>query len=167
MSVPHISRPHFPDGYLQNPKSLLPWSHVEQRMSDAVHYWICTVRPDGRPHAIPKWAVWLDGKVYFDGSPETRHARNIVLNPAVVVHLESGADVLIMEGTAGMSDRPTPELAARLAAAYAAKYAKLGYAPEPTTWDEGGLFEIVPAKVIAWTSFTDDPTKFVLSPEAK
>lgn len=162
MSNPRIVRPQFPPGYVEHAKSLLPWSHVDQRLSEALNYWLCTVRPDGRPHAVPKWAVWLDGKVYFDGSPETRHARNIAANPAVVLHLESGADVLIVEGSARASDRPSPELAGRLAAAYAAKYRAQGYAPEPETWDEGGLFEIAPRTVIAWTSFTDDPTKFIL-----
>lgn len=162
MSNPRIVRPHFPPGYAENPKALLPWSHVEQRLGDALNYWLCTVRPDGRPHAVPKWAVWLDGKIYFDGSPETRHARNIAANPAVVVHLESGSDVLIVEGTARESGQPAPELARRLAAAYAAKYHVMGYAPEPETWDAGGLFEIAPRSVIAWTSFTDDPTKFIL-----
>lgn len=163
MDSPQIVRPQFPPGYVETAKTFLPWSHVEQRLTDALHYWLCTVRPDGRPHAVPKWAVWLDGKVWFDGSPQTRHARNIAANPAVVVHLESGMDVLIVEGTARESDRPSPDFAARLAAAYTAKYVTLNYSPEPTTWDNGGLFEIVPHTVIAWTTFTDDPTKFILA----
>lgn len=162
MTDPKISRPHFPQGYLENPKALLPWSHVEQRLSDALHYWLCTVRPDGRPHAVPKWAVYLRGKLFFDGSPETRHARNIAENSHVVVHLESGEDVVIVEGTAKESGKPEPELALQIAQAYAQKYATRGYAPQPSQWDEGGLFEITLHMVIAWTQFTDDPTRFVL-----
>jgi nitroimidazol reductase NimA-like FMN-containing flavoprotein (pyridoxamine 5'-phosphate oxidase superfamily) len=162
MADPKISRPHFPKGYLENPKGLLPWSHVEQRLSDALHYWLCTVRPDGRPHAVPKWAVYVDAKIYFDGSPETRHARNIAQNPQVVLHLESGEDVIIVEGTAKEYGKPAAELALQIAQAYAQKYADRGYAPEPDQWDEGGLFEITPHTVIAWTQFTDDPTRFTL-----
>jgi nitroimidazol reductase NimA-like FMN-containing flavoprotein (pyridoxamine 5'-phosphate oxidase superfamily) len=162
MTDPKISRPHFPKGYLENPKALLPWSHVEQRLSDALHYWLCTVRPDGRPHAVPKWAVYVDAKIYFDGSPETRHARNIAQNPQVVLHLESGEDVIIVEGTAKEYGKPAAELALQIAQAYAQKYADRGYAPEPDQWDEGGLFEITPHTVIAWTQFTDDPTRFTL-----
>jgi nitroimidazol reductase NimA-like FMN-containing flavoprotein (pyridoxamine 5'-phosphate oxidase superfamily) len=162
MADPKISRPHFPKGYLENPKALLPWSHVEQRLSDALHYWLCTVRPDGRPHAVPKWAVYVDAKIYFDGSPETRHARNIAQNPQVVLHLESGEDVIIVEGTAKEYGKPAAELALQIAQAYAQKYADRGYAPEPDQWDEGGLFEITPHTVIAWTQFTDDPTRFTL-----
>jgi nitroimidazol reductase NimA-like FMN-containing flavoprotein (pyridoxamine 5'-phosphate oxidase superfamily) len=162
MKEPKISRPQFPPGYLENPKGLLPWSHVERRLTEALHYWLCTVRPDGRPHAVPKWAVYVQGKIYFDGSPETRHARNIARNSQVVIHLESGEDVVIVEGTAKALARPLPELARQIAQAYTQKYADRGYAPLPDQWDEGGLFEISLKTVIAWTQFTDDPTRFTL-----
>jgi len=160
MTDPKVTRPKFPEGYLENPKSLLPWSHVETRLTEAKHYWLCTVRPNGRPHAVPKWAVYIQGKVYFDGSPETRHARNIATNQHVVMHLESGEDVIIVEGVAKASGRPVPELAVEIAKAYAEKYADRGYAPQPDQWNEGGLFEIMPHTVLAWTQFTDDPTRF-------
>jgi nitroimidazol reductase NimA-like FMN-containing flavoprotein (pyridoxamine 5'-phosphate oxidase superfamily) len=162
MADPKFSRPHFPSGYLENPKGFVPWEYVEKRLTEALHYWLCSVRPDGRPHAVPKWAVFVDGKIYFDGSPETRHARNIAENPQVLCHLESGEDVIIVEGRAKASGKPSSELAHRIARAYADKYAERGYAPEPGQWDEGGLFEITPRIVIAWTQFTDDPTRFTL-----
>jgi hypothetical protein len=162
MQTPEAIRPHFPVGYIEGAKSFVPWSHVEQRLTDAVNYWLCTVRPDGRPHAIPKWAVWVNEKIYFDGSPETRHARNIAAHPAVTVHLESGSDVVIVDGAARAIDRPPPALAEAIAQAYRAKYTALGYAPAADSWDNGGLFEITPHTVIAWTQFTENPTKFVL-----
>lgn len=161
MNSPKITRPHFPPGYVDKPKRLLAWSEVEQRLTDAIHYWICSVRPNARPHVIPKWAVWVNGRLYFDGSPETRHARNIAENPQVAVNLESGEQAVILEGTAQAIQKPAPELAAKIAEAYKKKYAAMGYAPEPDQWDNGGLFEIIPATVIAWTQFTEDPTKFI------
>jgi hypothetical protein len=109
------------------------------------------VRPNGRPHSIPKWAVWIDDRTYFDGSPETRHARNIAANPYVCVHLEDGFDVVIVEGIAGEAEGPSPELGERLAAAYGAKYTEMGYSPKSDQWDGGGLFEIVPRMALAWT----------------
>src|SRR6185436_16146554 len=162
MTSPKITRPHFPQGYVDQPKKLLAWSEVEERLSEAIHYWVCSVRPNSRPHVIPKWGVWVDSRFYFDGSPETRHARNIVDNPHVAVHLASGEKAVILEGTAHAVPRPSPELAEKVAQAYKSKYAALGYAPQPDQWDNGGLFEIVPHTVIAWTSFTQDPTKFIL-----
>ena len=160
MRKPRVTRPHFPQGYVEHPKSLLPWSDVAQRLIGATHYWLCSVRPDGRPHVVPKWAVWVEDKIYFDGSPETRHALNIASNPQVSLHLESGSDVVILEGLAKAVQKPAPELAEKIARAYTAKYASLGYAPQPNQWDEGGLYVIDPSKVLAWTNFTDDPTRF-------
>jgi nitroimidazol reductase NimA-like FMN-containing flavoprotein (pyridoxamine 5'-phosphate oxidase superfamily) len=84
---------------------------------------VCSVRPDGRPHAVPKWAVYVDGRIYFDGSPQTRHARNLALNPAVVLHLESGERAVIVEGSGRAIDRPPSDLALRLVQAYGRKYA--------------------------------------------
>jgi len=162
MTPPRASRPRFPKGYVDKPKGFVPWSHVEQRLAEALNYWLCTVRPSGRPHSIPKWGVWLEGRIYLDGSPETRHSRNISENPYVSLHLESGDDVIIVEGTARPIARPSPPLASQVASAYTAKYGAKGYSPEPTQWDNGGLYEIIPRTVLAWTDFVDDPTKFVL-----
>ena len=54
MNSPQIVRPQFPPGYVENAKSLLPWSHVEQRLADALHYlawhWC---GPTAALHAIP------------------------------------------------------------------------------------------------------------------
>ncbi len=161
MKQPRVMRPFFPKGYIEKASTLLPWRHVVQRLTKAQNYWLCSVRPDGRPHTIPKWAVWVNNKIYFDGSPQTRHAKNIAQNPYVTLHLESGNDVVIVEGTCWAIEKPTSELGQKIAQAYTIKYAEIGYAPEPSQWDEGGLFEITPHIALAWTSFADDPTKFV------
>lgn len=160
MGEPRSSRPHFPEGYVANPKGFVAWSQVEEKLRQARNYWLCSVRPDGRPHVIPKWGVWVDGSLFFDGSPETRHAKNIVRDPYVNIHLESGDDVIIVEGTARLLPKPASGMGEKISLAYKAKYAAVGYAPEPNQWDHGGLMEVVPAKVLAWTSFTEDPTKF-------
>lgn len=162
MKTPEAIRPHFPVGYIEGAKSFVAWEQIQERLADAVNYWLCTVRPNGRPHAIPKWAVYVAEKIYFDGSPETRHARNLVAQPAVTLHLESGSDVVIVDGMARAVDRPDPTLAESIAQAYRAKYAALGYAPTADDWNNGGLFEITPYTVIAWTQFNENPTKFVL-----
>ncbi|MEI6198030.1 MAG: pyridoxamine 5'-phosphate oxidase family protein, partial [Verrucomicrobiota bacterium] len=64
------------------------------------------MRPDGRPHAVPRWGVFLGEKFYYDGSPETRHARNILQNPHVSLHLENGEQAIIIEGTCHAIDKP-------------------------------------------------------------
>jgi catechol 2,3-dioxygenase-like lactoylglutathione lyase family enzyme/nitroimidazol reductase NimA-like FMN-containing flavoprotein (pyridoxamine 5'-phosphate oxidase superfamily) len=168
MENPQIRRPHFPPGYLDQPKSFVAWEDVVTGLVEARNYWLCSVRPNSRPHAVPKWAVWINNRIYFDGSPQTRHARNIAANPFVTLHLESGDKVVIVEGTA-REVRPEPPLASAVAQAYTLKYAAVGYAPESTNWDAGGLFEITPLQVLAWNNFTEDPTKFIFTtiPEEK
>jgi hypothetical protein len=163
--APQASRPIMPDGYgvPQNIKGLLPWSFVQERMEEARNYWIASVNPKGRPHAVPVWGVWLDEKLYFDGAPDTRHMRNIAANPAVAVHLESGDQVVIIEGEAGAAGKPERSLAERLAAAYSRKYAASGYSPSADSWDEGGLYVVEPSKAFAWTKFPDDTTRWQIS----
>lgn len=158
--MPKITRPSLPKGYADNPITEVTWEYVEEKLTNAKHYWMCSVRPDGRPHVVPRWAVYLDGKLYYDGSPETRHAKNILGNPNINVHLEDGQKAIILEGTSASVSKPSRELAERLAEAYK-KYAEYGYNPEPTQWDEGGLFIFTPRQCIAWTTFYENPTKFI------
>lgn len=158
---PRILRPSFPKGYVDHPISEVPWEYVEKRLTELVNYWLCSVYPDGRPHAVPRWGVFVNGRFYYDGSPETRHARNLEGNPQVSLHLESGNDVVIMEGTSCPSGKPDAGLAQTLSAAYGAKYASEGYSPKPDQWDEGGLYVFTPRQCLSWTRFFENPTKFI------
>jgi general stress protein 26 len=93
-----------------------------ERLERSKNYWICTARPDGRPHAIPVWGFFLDDTVYFGTARSSQKARNLAHNPTVSVHLESGDDVVIVEGAARevpLSDRET---IAKLDAASKTKY---------------------------------------------
>lgn len=159
--MPSIKRPTFPPGYVDNPRDFVEWDIVEQCFREAKNYWVCSVSPKSHPHVIPKWGVWVRGKLYYDGSSETRHARNLVLNPQVAIHLESGDEAMILYGTAREILSPERILAEQIAAEYVRKYEKFGYAPSEDQWDQGGLTEILPKQVIAWTNFMENPTKFV------
>jgi nitroimidazol reductase NimA-like FMN-containing flavoprotein (pyridoxamine 5'-phosphate oxidase superfamily) len=160
---PKRSRPVMPAGYgvPEEDAGLLPWSWAVERLEKARNYWFSTTRPDGRPHAMPAWAVWLDGVLYLEGSPETRRARNMTINPNIVVHLESGTEVVILEGEARESGKPDRSLAERLAAAFAAKYAQSHeYRPTPDQWDEGGLWAMRPRVAFGWGQFPKDVTRW-------
>jgi hypothetical protein len=111
---------------------------------------------------MPAWAVWLDGALYFEGSPMTRRARNLAANPAVVVHLESGDQVVIVEGDAHEVGKPDRPLAERLSEAFTAKYSstKYEYRPPPEQWDRGGLWEMRPRVAFGWTDFPADTTRW-------
>src|SRR5262249_20073580 len=131
---PVRGRPRLPEGYgvPAAEDGMLDWSWAVQQLERARNYWFSTTRPEGRRHAMPAWAVWLDDALYFDGSPETRRARNLAVNPALVVHLESGDDVVVLEGRGVAANRPDPAFAARLAAGFEAKYGQShDYHPAP------------------------------------
>jgi nitroimidazol reductase NimA-like FMN-containing flavoprotein (pyridoxamine 5'-phosphate oxidase superfamily) len=101
-SAPVVSRPQIPavSGLPKHKKGLLPWARVSERMAEARVYWIATVDPACRPHATPVDGLWLDERLYFGRSPETRRNRNLAKNPEVSVHLESGSEVVILYGEA-------------------------------------------------------------------
>jgi hypothetical protein len=164
---PRASRPSMPGGYgvPETDEGLLEWSWAVRRLESALNYWFGTTRPDGRPHAVPAWAVWLDGMLYFEGSPATRRARNVAANPATVVHLESGDEVVIVEGEAAEVGKPERALAGRLSAAFTAKYAstRYEYRPPPEQWDHGGLWVVRPRRAFGWSNFPADATRWLFA----
>ena len=158
---PTGSRPHSPGrayGIPKDKKGLLPWSHVSERMAQAHLYWICTISPEGRPHATPVDGLWLDDRLYFGGSTETRRHRNIAANPSLCIHLESGTDVVILHGEAREFRAPEQALAVRLSAASAQKY---GYGPKPEDYATvAGMYVFRPQVVFAWKQFPQDATRW-------
>jgi general stress protein 26 len=140
----------FPTGYGTpgGPDSLLPWSHVEERMRVASNYWLVTVGADARPHARPVDGVWVEGALCFGGSPQTRWVRNLTLNPAVSVNLSSEAEAIILEGTAELVAEASHPLAGPCMAAWKAKYPQYyagGDMPFRPFW------MLRPATAYAWT----------------
>ena len=47
------------------PGEKLPWEQVEGWLVGSRNYWICTTRPDGRPHAKPVWGAWIDDRALW------------------------------------------------------------------------------------------------------
>lgn len=119
----HAGLPHVPADYGLKPrKQYLPFSHAEERLTKSRNYWICTTRPDGRPHSIPVWGFWIDGALYFGTGRASRKARNLAHNAAVSIHLDSGDDVVILEGTATEVDLADAATIKKLDAASRSKY---------------------------------------------
>jgi nitroimidazol reductase NimA-like FMN-containing flavoprotein (pyridoxamine 5'-phosphate oxidase superfamily) len=164
-SSPHAERPLFPEGYglPTTTDGLLAWADVESRLVGSLSYWLATVRPDGRPHVVPRWGVWLEGRFYYDGAPTTVHAQNLALNPHCSLNLESGTEAVIVEGESHPTSAEADGLGARLAAAFA-KYHDQGYRPAADAWagrDGGGLRVLTPVRALAWFSFPTDATRFL------
>lgn len=168
MSGPIRDRPAMPSGYgIEAATGYLDWAEIEARLTASTEYWVATTRPDGRPHVVPRWGVWLDGRFWYDGSPETVHYRNAEMDPRCVLHLESGVAATVVEGSSVVPDPIVGLLGERLASVYAAKYGPQ-YVPQPDQWSDsgaGGMRTLIPHKIIAWTDFATDPTRFVFTEE--
>lgn len=136
-------RPHMP-GYgllaADEGGGLLPWSFVSRQMEEARNYWVVTVGPGSHPHASPVWGLWHKEAFYFAAGAESRKVGNLKRNPALLVHLESGDEVVILEGRAIRVEETA--LQEDLSRTYRAKYG--------VDMSAGLVFGLRPRKVLAW-----------------
>jgi hypothetical protein len=160
---PIASRPRI-EGYgvPDTVEGVQPWSRAEEKLREAKNYWISTVSEGGQPHAMPVWGLWLDGAVYFGMGPATRTARNLTANPRAAIHLEDGADVVILEGAIEVLRGPSPELSRTLDDAMGEKY---DYRPSAEAGEGGdpvgeGMFVFRPRVAFAWSAFPGDATRW-------
>lgn len=159
-NIPAAVRPtmkHY--GVAKGRKGLLDWSFVDERMSRSRNYWISTTRADGRPHAAPVWGVWVDGVLYFSTGGKSVKGRNLALRPEVSVHLESGDEVVIIEGRIEpISSGAELDKASQQ---YKAKYPPFELkADNPPT---AAIYRVMPREVFAWTEkdFPNTATRWV------
>jgi hypothetical protein len=123
MSEPRASRPQMP-GYgivgADEGEGLLPWRWAAERLAAARNYFLATTRPDGSPHVMVVWGLWLDDRFLFSTGRGSRKARNLAGNAHCVVCPEDAEEAVIVEGVAAeLSDEAER---ARFAKAYQAKY---------------------------------------------
>jgi nitroimidazol reductase NimA-like FMN-containing flavoprotein (pyridoxamine 5'-phosphate oxidase superfamily) len=153
-----VGLPHVPSMYRLKPREqYLPFSHAEDRLTKARNYWICTARPDGRPHSVPVWGFWVDGALCFGTARSSRKAQNLAQNAALSIHLDSGDDVVILEGSAVEIDLSDKAKVQKLDAASRAKY-RLPLMATP----EVVLYSVRPRVVLAWTEkdFPNNATRW-------
>ncbi|HUC34253.1 MAG TPA: pyridoxamine 5'-phosphate oxidase family protein [Gaiellaceae bacterium] len=160
MSSPEASRPRFHKSYgiwaADEGAGLLDWDWAAERLERAHNYWVASASSAGRPHAAPIWGLWLEGVFYFSTARGSRKGVNLAENPIAVVHLESGDEVVIVEG-------PVQEVSARkeldrLAAAYGEKYTL-----EITFEDPGSVvYALRPERAFAWREqdYPESATRF-------
>ncbi len=117
---PKVSRPYMPGyGLPKGSKGLLPWKWAEQRLKRSHNYWITTVRPDGSPHTMVVWGLWLAGAFYFSTGKQSRKARNLEQNARCIICTEHAHEAVIVEGEARLA-KDSPQL--KFFANYEQKY---------------------------------------------
>src|SRR5690606_8225606 len=111
------------------------WEQARARWAEVNTYWLSTVRPDGRPHAVPLLGVWVADTFHFAAGDRTRKARNLAGNPACVVTAATPELDLVLEGRAApVRDE---ERVRAVAAAYREKYGWEPQVRQGQLWAEG------------------------------
>jgi hypothetical protein len=158
LAIPAPGPVLMPAGYTPpgTKRKFLAWSFADTRLRKAHNYWLCTTRPDARPHAAPVWGLWSDGAFVFSTDPSSRKARNLAEESRAIVHLESGDEVVIVEG-----EVERIELTRAIDAAYHRKYGMhlIGF-PGPA-----GIFRLRAEVVMAWREkdFSSSATRWQLA----
>jgi hypothetical protein len=131
-----------------------PWAEARGRLEKAEVFWLASVRPDGRPHITPLFAVWLDGALYFCTGPGERKAKNLAHNAHCM--LMTGCNAierldLVVEGQARrVSDEA---LLRRVEEQYIEKYGWHFVIREGAFYGEGGLayvYEVAPEQAFGF-----------------
>ena len=142
---------------------MLSWTAVDTLLRTAPYAWISTIDPDGAPHLIQTWAVWIDQRLYFEGSEGTRWARNLARDPRISFGVQNGHDAAYGNGTGEIVRTPPLALARKIATQYSAKYGPgFKYRPKAEQYAKGHAFRLTPEKLIAFDvkKFNTSATRF-------
>jgi pyridoxine/pyridoxamine 5'-phosphate oxidase len=145
--IPKPERPVIPESYgftPSTPHHPPSWESIAERIRLSRNYWICSVSPDGSPHALPVWGIWLDHELYFVTKRASKKGRNLLANPKVAIHLESGDDVISFQGRVREINNPLH--LTKIAATYSEKYDGDQIYPDLEI-----VFELVPRFAFTWS----------------
>jgi len=101
------------------------------------------------------WFLWHDGRVFMATSRTSRTARNIAVQPAVRLALQSTADVLILDGNAVVGR--VNDADGGMLDSYTAKYG----GSDPRTWADA-IIVVTPDRVQAWRSEDEIPGRVIM-----
>lgn len=145
--MPRRLRPKFPAEWQvpEDPKHWVTWTQASKKLKDEGVYWVSTSSLTGRPHAAPVWGVWKNNRFYFETDPSSVKGKNLRENPRAVVHVQDGADTVIIEGKSAVEKRP--KALSLLKSDYVSKYQY-----EPDWSDESGqvVIQVEPKIIHAW-----------------
>ena len=145
-----------------SPSEILDWAKVDEQLRDAGQYWVASVRPDGRPHVVPRDGVWLDDTWYYGGSEATVHNHNLISNRSLTMHIGDGLTAIIVEGETrfGIAN---PGTARRLADEHNRKYSHYGMKATPKQYSSIEAWSLRATRVLAWTNLPVNATRFTFS----
>jgi len=88
---------------------LLPWDWAETKLLASHDYWLGSSCPDGRPHLMPVWGIWMKEGLWFSSSAGSRKARNLLADGRCTAATDDALNPVVVEGLAelrnGADDR--------------------------------------------------------------
>lgn len=166
MTEPTASRPYMP-GYgllaADQGAGLLPWSWAVERLQHSHDYWVATTRPDGRPHVMPVWGVWMNDALWFSSSRGSRKARNLAANGHCAITTDNAYEPVVIEGEAALIDDHAS--IAAFVAELNKKY-KTEYSIDFFNRTDSACFLVRPTWAFGLTEadFTGTPTRWTFPP---
>lgn len=132
-----------------------PWSEARACLESTPKAWLSTVRPDGRPHAMPILLVWVDDAPCFVTRPGSRKGKNLEGNAHCVITAGDETVDVVVEGDATRirDEAGLHRLAAALKAKYHWEFAvRDGSAYEDSLpgSPEYGFYRITPARAFGY-----------------
>jgi PPOX class probable F420-dependent enzyme len=99
-----------------------------QMLDDEQIAWFVTTVRDGSLRAVPVWFLWQDGRMVIMSEARTGKVAAVRRGAPVLMHLQAGGpfgdDVVILHGTAELSEQTMADWLADHNDVYVAKYAE-------------------------------------------
>jgi Pyridoxamine 5'-phosphate oxidase len=128
---------------------------VEQRKKDVLaalekqgHYWLCTAEVGGRPHVIGVSGLWDGSQIIVTTLGTSRTARNMEMNPQVVLAGGDPSDAIVIQ--AGVIESTPVEDSHQLADEWKAA---MGW--DPREMDSWVFFRLRPTRIQAFRGYEE------------
>ena len=106
---------------------------VRKRLDQEVVGWLTTVSKDGTPRPSPIWFLWEDDSMLIYSKAGTSRTRNLARDSACSFNFDgngTGGDIVVLEGTAVVSDDPPSTEIPEYQAKYEKEIPGIGMNPE-------------------------------------
>lgn len=105
---------------------------VRRRLEEEIVGWLTTVDTDGTPRPSPIWFLWEEDSILIYSKDGTSRTRNLSRNPAASFNFDgngTGGNIVILEGTAVISDDPPSTEHAAFTEKYRDEIPRIGMDP--------------------------------------
>ncbi len=142
---------------------LLPWAWAESKLLSSHDYWLGSGRPDGRPHLMPVWGIWMKGALWFSSSAGSRKTRNLLADGRCTAATDDALNPVVLEGLAEL--RISADDRGAYLDAMNAKYS-VDYGLDFLDGVANVLFRVLPHRVfgLLHEDFAGSPTRWTFAP---